>query len=97
MTEWELCKCFRAFNTVHEKLPSVGLSPPPPPPTLSLVQTLTQIQQEGFVGGGGAIFRWAISRETIFRSRWQFYRRQFSSQNLNGAFQIKINATSSVE
>ena len=91
MTEWELCKCFRAFNTVHEKLPSVVL----PLPTLTLIQTLTQIQRDGFVGG--AIFRWAISRGTIFRSRWQFYRRQFSSQDLNSAFQTKINATSSVE
>ena len=59
--EWELCKRFRAFNTVHGKLPPIRL-----PPTLTLVQTLAQIQG-GFVGGGEAIFRWAISLEAIFR------------------------------
>ena len=66
--------------------------------TLTLAQTLTQITGVGFVGGWGAIFHWAFSRgEAIFQSWWQFYGTQFSGNNLNSAFQTKINATSFVE
>ena len=41
MKEWKLRKCFRAFNTVHGKLPPLRLAPyPNPNPNLG-----------GFAGG----------------------------------------------
>ena len=77
MTEWEVCKCSRAFNTVHEKSPSVRS--PPPSPTLTLVQTLTQIQGAGFAGEQSSVR--------------QFHGGQFSDHGgdfTEGNFPVKI-------
>ena len=57
MKEWELCKCFRAFNTVHGKLLPVRF-----PLTLTLAQTLTQIQGVGFVAGQSSVRQFQVGQ-----------------------------------
>ena len=79
MKGYELCKCFRAFNTVYGKLSPGKLSPrkivtPYPNPKLSRKANAGGFVRRGQSSGG-----------------------QFYGQDLNGAFQTKINVTSSVE
>ena len=57
MKEWELYKCFRAFNTVHGKLSPVRF-----PLTLTLAQTLTQIQGVGFVGRKSSVRQFEVGQ-----------------------------------
>ena len=63
------------------------------PATLTLAQTLTQIQATGRVGEGGG----ESSVEQFQGGQFSDHDGNFTGGNLNSAFQTKINATSSVE
>ena len=89
MTEWELCKCFRAFNTVHEKLSSVGLSPPYPKSSPNPNPNSAGRICWGGGGGGGNLplgnftgdnfpITVAIFQKAIFQSK---FKQCFSNKN----------------